>query len=138
MFMLASGASAGSPDADSANKGSSGGDSSAAATSTGEFLTGTIGFDKLAGKWCGEQGDYDFKEKKLNVLRHSDGGKWSYAIEKLKYHDGMIEVIFKIPGRETSVSNTIYYEFTRDGQSMAQAANTGGDKGKKMRFRRCK
>ena len=109
-----------------------------AAAAQSEFLTGMLEADNLYGKWCGNLGDYFFTPKKINVKRHEDGKKWSYEIEKLNFGEGWIEVLFKVPGREGAKNNTVYYEFAKDGQSMAQKANESGDMGPKMRFRRCK
>lgn len=99
-----------------------------------DFVTDKLEIDMLLGKWCGNLGEYFFTDKKLDVKRFSDGKKYSLPIVKINLGNGWIELHFDDSGKK----NTAFYEFSKDDQSMAQAANTGGDNGPKMRFRRCK
>lgn len=89
--------------------------------------------EMLLGKWCGTQGNYTFTEKKLHVLRHSDRKNYDWDIVRMNFGSGWIELHFDESGKK----NTVFNEFSKDGLVMHQAANTGGDMGPKMKFRRC-
>ncbi len=91
----------------------------------------TINFERIEGRWCGEVTDYKFTRKQLTVTFHQDGTHRVLDVERIEPGDGWINFIWKSGG------NTVFSEFMRDGKSMAQDANKGGDKGPRREFKRC-
>lgn len=91
----------------------------------------TINFERIEGRWCGEVTDYKFTRKKLTVTFHNDGTHRVLDVQRIDSGDGWINFIW------TSGGNTVFSEFSRDGKSMAQDKNKGGDNGPRREFKRC-
>lgn len=90
-----------------------------------------INFERIEGRWCGDITDYKFTRQRLTVTFQKDGTHRVLEVERIDSGDGWINFIWKSGG------NTVFSEFSRDGKSMAQDANKGGDNGPRREFRRC-
>lgn len=102
-------------------------------------ITGTHGaqardlaYSDIAGTWCGDTTNYRFTRNNLKVTFHSDKSNRVLKIRKYEFGESWINVIYKDGG------NTVFAEFDRDGRTMAQQPNTGGDKGPRRPYRRCR
>ena len=92
--------------------------------------------DVLLGRWCGDTTNYIFTGTELTVQFHT-GGTRVLRIDHIKTGDGWIDVHWEGKRPDGSSNNTVFTDFSPERDVMFQAANVGGDKGPRRRFRRC-
>ncbi len=90
-----------------------------------------LGFQDIAGKWCGSASSYAFARETLTVVLLSDNSQRVYPIDSYAYDDAVVTVTWE-RGDEQLI--TEFGEFSADGQSMVQLEN---DVGPRREFHRC-
>ena len=88
--------------------------------------------DDLVGRWCGESSNYIFTRSALTVKFFDGRRDVVWKIDRVETSPDWINVIWKPPR-----GNTVFTEFSKDRNSMAQAQNTSGDMGPRRPYRRC-
>ena len=90
-----------------------------------------LGFEDIAGKWCGDVSSYLFARDKLTVILLSDGSQRVYPIAKFEYDDDVVSVTWQ---RGDDQFITEFGEFAADRRAMVQLEN---DVGPRREFRKC-
>lgn len=91
-----------------------------------------LAYSDIAGTWCGDTTNCRFTRNNLKVTFRANKSNRVLKIKKYEFSETWINVIYADGG------NTAFAEFGRDGRTMAQQPNTGGDKGPRRPFRRCR
>ena len=91
-----------------------------------------LGHSDILGAWCGDSLKYVFTRHSLTVTWHGSSDQRVMPVKDWVFSETWIDVKWKPKG------NTVFGEFSKNGQRMAQLPNTKGDMGPRGAFHRCK
>jgi len=89
-------------------------------------------FKDIAGKWCTAGGTEQFDPNNLIAIPTSSHERRIYPIVSYSYSGTNVTVVWK--DEKGATAETVYSEFSADGQRMAQQAS---EKGPRRPFHRC-